>query len=211
MSKRFYINLKALMIVEIIISYMALLTVVSHIRAPQEYRVETESPILVTSDFVSFFGEQAGDTLSYNNDTDGTAIGYVGELELTDLEQIFVSFRIACPSEYAGKTVYVDLYDYEGGYDSPEQEEVLTLQQGEYEVEFSLFPGENPPTSAQLRIFTVEAADYLIDNVTICAVKPLPKVSNAMIYTVCLIWLCTLLTAGYRLRKWWKEGGNPDE
>lgn len=204
-------TMKAILVFELIVSYMALLTMISHARAPEVYRAQTDQPILTASDFLAFSGETAEGELIFQNDVSGVAVGYQGDLQLTGVERVCVSFSIRCPEAYAGRTVYVDLYNYESGYDSPEQEVALTLREGSYPVEPTLFPGEGAPDSAKLRIFTVESADYLISNVIVCEETPMPKVSTAVYCVAIVVWLCTLITAVYCWRRWINEGGSSDE
>lgn len=59
--------LRRLIVVELIVCYMAVLTLVSHIRGPEKYRVDSETPLLTVENFVSFAGEAAGNTLLRND------------------------------------------------------------------------------------------------------------------------------------------------
>lgn len=206
-----HLRLKTVLIVELILCYLALLTLVSYIRAPQEYRAETESPILLTRDFVSFSGEVAGDELIVQNDASGAAMGYQSELQLSEIDRLSVSLKINCPEEYAGRTLYVDLYEFESGYDSPEQEAVLITEVGEQEMELTLPTGEQHPENACLRIFTLEDANYSIENVMVCKEIPQPKVSGAMIAVVALIVFTTVGTLVCYIWQLKKEGEREDE
>jgi len=169
-----------LMVVEIIVCYMAVLTLVSHVRGPEKYRIAAESPLLAAEEFTSFAGEAAGGELRLENDASGAAVGYSAKLSLKDLEGIHVAFQTDCPAEYAGGTLYVDLYDFEAGYDNAEQEYRLTLEQGINTADFTLHPGESAPDDAQLRFFTLDPAGYDVEGLAVSPVEALPKVSPAM-------------------------------
>lgn len=197
---------KTILIAEIIISYMALLTVVSHICAPQAYRAETEAPILMTSDFVSFSGESAERELLFRNDTSGSAVGYQSALKLTEAERIAVTLKINCPEEYSGCKLYVDLYESESGYDDPEQEAVLTTEAGEQEAELILYAGEQHPENAWLRIFTTDKSEFSVEKIVVSEAVPQEKVSKAMLGVTALIVFGTMGTALYCISKWRKEG-----
>lgn len=172
--------LRRLIVVELIVCYMAVLTLVSHVRGPEKYRVDTETSLLTRKDFVSFSGEEAGNTFRFDNDASGTAVGYSAELSLQDLKGIHVSFQLDCPVEYVGGTLYVDLYNFETGYDNAEQEFALSLEPGVNTVGFTLDPGESAPDHVQLRFFTLDPAGYDIKELAVSRVETLPKVSMGM-------------------------------
>ena len=64
--------LKWIIVAEVIVCYMAVLTVVSYARGPVRYETAGE-PILTSERFVSFDGALAGYVLPLNNDAEGTA------------------------------------------------------------------------------------------------------------------------------------------
>lgn len=194
--KRKRFRLKILLIFEAVVCYMALLNIVSHIRAPQQYGPATDVPLVSISDFIGFDGggtEQG--LLLLENQTLGTAVGYQAELTLSGLDSIYFSFSVDCPAEYAGGTLIVDLYNYESGYDSPEQEYQLVLQEGDNEAAFSLRPGENAPEKALLRLFTVDAARYEVSGLQVYREQPLPKVTGAMVAVTAILVAITVATA----------------
>ena len=177
-SRRF--RLKILLLLEVVICYMALLNLVSHSRGPERYRVLTGTPLVTISDFIGFDGSGSEQGLVLENQIPGTAVGYQAELPLIGLEGIYISFSVDCPPEYAGSVLITDLYDFESGYDSPEQEYQLTLQPGVNELEVSLRVSENAPSKAQLRIFTTDIADYSLNNLHAHQEQSIPKITAAM-------------------------------
>ena len=70
----------------------------------------------------------------------------------------------------------MELYNYEAGYDSPEQEYEMTMQAGRNEAEFTLIPGAERPEMAQLRFFTLDRAGYSLEDVRIYGQTVGPKV-----------------------------------
>lgn len=172
--------LKGLLIFELIFCYMAALNIVSHLRGPQNY--ETSEVLVTVADFVSFSGESVqGENLIFDNQTEGTVVGYSTRLSLENIERIRVSYRIDCPTEYVGGTLYNDLYDYDAGYDDPEQEYQLILQQGQNDVTFVLEPGDAAPEAAELRFFTPSAAGYAVVDLQVYSEIPLQKLTVAML------------------------------
>ena len=173
---------------------MAVLTAVSYARGPARYET-AKRPLLATEDFISFAGQPAkpGGEFLLENGTAGTAVGYQAGLDLAALDGVLISFQTECPAEYAGGTLFVDLYNGEAGYDSPEQEFVLTVQAGHNEASFVLEPGPDHPDTVLLRFFTLGRAGYALEDVQIYEQVPMPKVSAGM-------WIgvgaCFLLLAG---------------
>jgi hypothetical protein len=191
--------LRGLLIFEIIVCYMAVLTIVSHIRGPQQYKTITTEPLVTVSDFVSFDGAsmQTGNLLPFRNETLSSAVGYEAQLTLSNLDSIHISFEVYCPAEYSGGILAVDLYDYESGYDSDEQEYDLILQEGMNTVSFSLKPGEDAPEVAQIRVFTLYTADYEVNNIQIYREIILPKVTLMMWAVVVACFTVLVATGGY--------------
>lgn len=191
--------LKGLLIFELIFCYMAALNIVSHLRGPQNY--ETAEVLATATDFVSFSGESAeGESLIFENQTEGTVVGCSTRLSLENIERIRVSYRIDCPAEYVGGTLYNDLYDYDSGYDNPEQEYQLILQQGQNDVAFVLEPGDAAPETAELRIFTPSAASCAVAEIQVYSEIPLPKVTPAMLATAFAGLAAMVVTAAVRSR-----------
>ena len=194
--------LKWLIIAEIIVCYMAVLTIISYARGPEKFKAMTDSPMIGVGDFISFNGEAVpGDVLQIVNGTPGTVVGYSAWIALDDLDRVQISFQIDCLPEYAGNVLYVDLYELETGYDNAEQQVSVILQEGRNEVEFSLELGENHPQRAQLRFFTLDSADYTIRDISFLMLKLRPKVSVGIIAGAVV---CFLLLAGTG-RVWWRE------
>lgn len=199
--KRKRFRLKILLIFEAVVCYMALLNIVSHMRAPQQYGPATDAPLVSVSDFTGFDGGGTEQGLLLENQAPGTAVGYQAELTLSGLDSIYLRFSVDCPPEYAGGVLTVDLYNYESNYDSIEQDYQISLKAGTNEVEFILKPGEWAPEKAQLRIFTLDAADYEVRDFQAYQGTLLPKVSSAMIAVsvVCFAVLCLTGILYYRV------------
>lgn len=173
---------KGLMIVEIIVCYMAFLTIISYARGPERYQVLTSTPLLQSEDFAPYLGDlpkEAG-FVFIENVTPGIAVGYAAPLELHAKERFQVSFWVDCAAEFAGGTLYTDLFNGEVAYDSPEQEVCTVLQVGRNEIQFSLGTGEAPPDTALLRFFTGDRAGYQLNDIRVYREEILPKVSKKM-------------------------------
>ena len=184
-----------LMVVEIIVCYMAVLTLVSHARGPEKYRAATDAPLLAADSFTSFTGEPAGeDGLRLANSTAGQAVGFAAELPLESRERIQAAFLVDCPPEFAGSILHVDLYEPDAGYDNDEQEATLVMQPGLNAVSLTLWTGENAPESSQLRFFTLDLADCGIYDLSICPVEALPKVGRGLLAAVAACFLILAAT-----------------
>ena len=192
--------LKWVITAEIIIFYMAVLTVVSYIRGPGRFEAVKQT-LLTSESFVSFDGEPAGpgDVLSLKNAAPGTAVGYQAEVDLADRDAIQISFHTECPEIYAGSVLHIDLYDPETGYDGPEQEYEMVMQAGENEAAFMLDPGPEHPETAQLRFFTLDRADYQLEGLEILRAKALPKLTTGGWAGVALCFLLLAGTAAYAI------------
>lgn len=91
----------------------------------------------------------------------------------------------------------MDLYELEAGYDNAEQQIFIILQKGTNKVEFSLEPGEEHPSDAELRIFTFYLADYTIGDSSFLMLKLQSKVSAGIIAGVVACFLLLAGTGGY--------------
>lgn len=189
-------RLKALLILETIVCYMALLVIVSYIRGPQQYEAAPGGSLLERSDFIPFEGTQAEDgSLRLINTQPGAPVGYAAPIELTGLSRIGIRFRVECPAPYAGGTLLVDLFDFETNYDDVEQEYQHTLLEGTNLVEVSLAPGDDAPGHAQLRIFTGSLVDLTVEDIQVYREIPLSKITPAMIGALVGSLLILCLTA----------------
>lgn len=203
--------LKAILIIEIIVCYMAVLTVISHIRGPEPW-VLSDAPLLRTEDFMPLNSvkPETEEVFHFQNDGKGDAVGFSAPLGLQGVERIQISFQVECSNEYAGGLLCVDLCAE--GYDNPEQEKQIELQAGSNDVSFELSPGDGSPDYAQLRFFTVSPADFKITELRIYQVVPAPKVSlgMALFAAVCIIALvvtiCIFINSYYRSRKQERSG-----
>lgn len=194
------VNLKWLVIVELMVFYFALLNVISHARGPVPYRIDTSQQVVQTENFMPMveMGVDATETaLPIYNTVEGAVAGYQSELQLEEVNGIYISFSVNCPADYAGKLLYIDLYNHEAGYDFPEQEYQVVLQEGEQEISFSLSPGERAPESCYLRFFTTAQADYILEHVQVNPIVQLPKVTISMIAVVGISLLSLMLTVSY--------------
>lgn len=172
---------KNILIVELIICYLALLTVISYVRGPERYQ-RAEEPLLTTTDFVSFNGSSASfDMLPMENDDTSQPIGWQAHITLLGVDRLWCSFQLDCPAESAGGILHIDLYNQEAGYDNPEQEYQVTLQPGYNEIEFELSPGTIFPETAQIRFFTWDIAHYNLQDIQIYEAYSVPSVSEGMI------------------------------
>lgn len=188
---------KGIIIAEVIVCYLAGLAVVSYIRGPERYQVVEGAPQPQTEEFVSFDGApaEAGGILALENVDPGKAVGYMTRMRLRESEKIQISFQIECPAEFAGGTLYVDLYNYEAGYDNPEQEYQLIVREGHNEAEFLLTPGERSPEEASLRIFTLDPAGYRLENVRVSCVQQQGKVPVELYIGAILCFVLLAVTA----------------
>lgn len=178
-------TLKRVMICELILCYMAILVMISHIRAPQPYETIMQTSLLEMNDFESFDGFTVIDqTMTIKNGAEDQLVGYQAPLQLAGLERIRIMFQIDCDILAEGDNLLsVDLYEAESGYDYAEQENVLRLQEGINEISVSLPIGENAPDAAMLRLFTLDQADWTIHSFHVYEEVPAPKVTPAMIIT----------------------------
>ena len=172
---------RAAAIVEVIVCYMAVLTVISYARGPEHWR-PAEPPVLESGAFTSFAGEPAGENgpLPMENGPDGQAVGYEAEADLIGGAALQVSLKVECPAEYAGNTLIVDLYNDQAGYDDPAQESWITLQAGTNQLDLSLDPGASPPERALVRLFTLDSAGYQLEDVTVRQMERTPKVPGSV-------------------------------
>lgn len=189
--------IKTIIVLEIIVCYMGFLAVVSYMRSPVRYKAMTDSPICQSEDFISFAGiPSATNVLTFENNAQGQLFGWQKQLDLSTLERIHISFSVNCPEEFAGGTLFVDLYNFEENYDPSEQEYQLLLTSGENNVEFTLCPGSPKPDTADLRFFTLDVAQYSVEKLTVCQEVALPKIPNGMLPGVGCCFLMLILSCG---------------
>jgi len=197
--------LKGVLIFEVIVCYMAVLNIVSHLRGPQQYVVISDVPLLTASNFIPF-GEndvQEASTLQINNEVQGVPTGHWANLPLSRLNRIFISFQLECPQKYAGGILSTDLYNEACGYDREDQEFRLTLQEGLNDVSAWIDVSDSAPDEAQLRIFTVDIADYEVTDLGIFQAVPVPRVTVGMtaVTIVCFLLLGTTLVLYWRVSR----------
>ena len=197
-------RIKWLLILEGIVFYFALLNIISHVRGPIPYQIEETTPLVEMEEFQPFFDMGAVVTekaLPIINVSEGVAAGYQTEVLLIDVDAINIQFQVNCPADEAGSILHVDLYNAEAEYDNPEQEQEITLQEGWNEIQFDLLKGDQAPDTAYLRLFTLNAVNYQIENMEIYRKTPLPKVTNPMVAAAVVTGMLLLGTIGYRVLK----------
>lgn len=189
---------RGLLIVEVVICYMSLLNVVSHLYGPPPYQVLTEGSVLSTTDFTTFGGEvNKNDFLPIVNEIQGNVIGYSAQLSLAGTDRVRVEFITDVPPSAAESVLIVDLYNGEAGYDSQEQETLLVVSPGRTEQTVTLYPGETPPLQVQLRIFTDYPVNYTLQGIQVYLEAEQSKVSPAMLVFLSLSLLTTGTTICY--------------
>ena len=181
-TKKQKIKWKWVIVAEIIICYMAMLTMVSYVRGPVRYG-PAEEPLLTEADFRDINGlpaEEAGAPFTFENQDQGEAVGSLADVDLRGMHGICISFEVDCPEEDAGGILCTDLCNGETGYDHPEQEFDLVMQAGHNEADFILDPGRQHPDTATLRFFTLDTAGYCLENVQIYEEILLPQVPDGL-------------------------------
>ena len=193
-------RIKWLIIVEVIAFYFSVLNIISHVRGPITYEADTSVSLLNISSMTSFFDmgvSREDNNLPIVNTVPGQAAGYQGELSLKGLKGVAVSFFVDCPTEYAGNEFYVDLYNYEANYDSPEQDYRFILAEGFQEVKFQLPVGKDAPENCQIRFFTNGVANYTLEDIEVYEAKELPKVTLPMGAAMLVLFIVLSITSGY--------------
>lgn len=192
-------NIKWLVIIELVVFYFSILNVISHLRGPVPYQIDTSQPIVQMQDFIPMAEmgiKTTATVLPIYNKIEGNVAGYTGELTLKDLQCLSIQFHVNCPSQFVGNTLIVDLYNYELNYDNPEQEHHIVLQEGLNNISIELLPGDTAPNTGELRIFTVNPAEYKIEGLKVYEKVAMPKVTAPMIVAVLvfgLLWIGTVI------------------
>ena len=200
-------KLKWLSILEGIVFYFAILNIISHMRGPTPYRIDTNAQQPQAKTFSSM--TQPGvniqeDDLWLYNPTEGMLIGYSQRVELKNRDRIRITFRVDCPASFAGNTLIVDLFDDETEYDSPEQEQWVTLQPGINEITVEFVPEDTAPDAAELRIFTTNSANYRITEFAVYPEMAMKKITPAMMIVaggIGLTWISTVAVLMYIKRR----------
>lgn len=118
-----------------------------------------------------------------------------------EMEEITVEFVINCPESYRGSVLHVDLFG--DNYDAAEQEFTVTLDYGTNEVSNNIPITGNVPDALQLRIFTLEPAEYSLTELSVTAVVPGDRpvgTAVAMIFSVVSA-AAFLALLGYKLSR----------
>lgn len=199
--------LSRLVLIEIIVCYMAILTAVSYLRGPVRHQIIRETPLLSITDFTSFTGESAKEEegLFFQNGNEEGGVGYNAHLKLSGLAGVYVAFSVDCPEEYAGNILHIDLQESSVGYDNDDQEFFLDLKRGVNQVEFTLNPGDSPPENVLLRFFTLEPANYTVQNLQVYPETNLPKITGGMLLAIGVCFILLLVTGLYSKQETIKE------
>ena len=194
--------LKRVLVLEAVVCYIAILTVISYLRGPARYQVVREAPLLGITDFTSFDGAStnAKQGLVFKKGNEDGAIGYNANLRLSGLSGVHVAFSLNCPKEYAGNILHIDLQESSVGYDNDEQEIFLTLEEGMNQIKFTLDPGDSPPENVLLRFFTLEPANYTVQDLQIYPETILPRIPGSLL-TVIGACFVVLIVTGLCLKK----------
>lgn len=193
-ARKQYIN-KKILAAGLIVCYIAGLSIVSYVRAPERYQRAAE-PVIEISDFEMNSGEpliidETG--IQMKNTTIGAPAVLQTDIELCGLDRIWVTYQVNCPEAFQGGILHTDLFNEIECYDAPEQEHILVLQPGVNFADFVIYPGENHPETAKFRFFTLELADYEMAGVKIYAEKLQPRVPGGLLLGAGLIFVGTFL------------------
>ena len=210
-SKNLKNILKRLLIVEIITYYIVVLTIISHVRGPEKYQRDPAGPVWTASDFSCF--DDTGrsrvqeDKLHMENTTAGHNIIFQTEVNMIGSDGFYINFFIDCPPEYQETHLAVDLFNEEAGCDEGNVEYMHTLSEGENKIVCELFPQENVPGTAFMRIFTSDSANYNVQDLQIYSLCKAEKVSVSMILTLVLMVVAMVITGVILRRSWVKDCG----
>lgn len=186
---------KKILAVGLIVCYIAGLSIVSYVCAPERYK-RAKEPAIEVSNFESNSGKPViidGTGMQMKNDTPGVPAVLYADVELCELDRIWVTYQVNCPETFQGGILHTDLFNESERYDAPEQEHILVLQPGVNYADFVIYPGENHPETAKFRFFTLDLADYKMAEVKIYAEKLQPKVPGGLLLGAGLIFMSTFL------------------
>lgn len=161
------IHWKAILVLEAISFYFAVLNVISHMRAPAVYE-RVEEPLIQTEEFSPYFqmGVVTDSTLPLVNQEEGVVAGYEKDISSEGLDQLRIQCHIDCPEQYLGAAIFIDLYQ-QNGYDDPQREQVINLESGPNDIDVCLEVGDNPPEIIFVRLFTPSVIDVEIENLQV--------------------------------------------
>lgn len=157
-------NRRIISITYFIVLYILILCMISSIKNPQ---LKTVTKYLAgPNEFAALVGDTKINEDSLFMHGEGDKV-FGTEVNLSNIKGFNVSFNIDCPTEYAGVTIYIDLYNIEANYDSPQSEFAAELRAGSNIIEGMLNPGNKRPDKAILRIFATKKLDIVIKNVSV--------------------------------------------
>lgn len=161
-------KMKLFRISALIICFFTILIWVSYQRASDEDVMQWNGEsILNVDNFTATEGENARieqDTLVFDSMEPETEL-FAAPLELRKLNKIGIRFRVFCPEEFTGSTLFVDLCAE--NYDRDEQGFSFTLKTGVNEIHQVIDKGEDAPDFAQLRVFSLDAAQYRVEELSV--------------------------------------------
>lgn len=176
-------------------AYFALLVLVA--MTDEAYQYESSEPLLLYSDFTELSNAVVTDegVLLAGAAESGVKL-CAADLFLRDRTSFDVQFVADCAQEYAGTVLHVDLCGE--NYDTDEHEFTAVLKSGRNVISGSLQVGENAPEQAQFRIFTLDAAQFEVRDLTVTTVVKKELASAKRIWTVVL-----LINLSVALAVWW--------
>lgn len=190
MKERVTKHKKAIAIVLAVCLYLALLSLISFVRAPAEY-VAVGDSIVRNEDFA--VEAEAGRAWADANglhfrDGESTTKKFSTMVSLKDLQRIQVKFTVDCPEEFAGTAVlHVDLCA--DGYDTDEQEFTIELKAGQDQVTQMIDKGGSAPEEAQLRLFCLDAAQCDIVGLNVQVLEKIDRTGK----TICAAIIAAIL------------------
>lgn len=204
---------KALVIVELLILYFAVLVVISCWRGPNRYGFDqnddllTQTELTLLSDPDGVSNIQEGKVYAHNPSGGVFVVG--AQISLRDIDLIRVRFQLECPDGCAGREIHVDLMGED--YDSDEQESVYCLVRGSQEFTCDLPVGDQAPDQAVFRVFCLEPVEFELSGLSLLPGRAVPKVQTghwAALAAAAALLAITLII-GYAMRR--KTAGKQDD
>lgn len=151
-----------------------------------------------TFSVISGTGAQVTDNALVFSETQYESV-FSAVMPASDMAEIYVEFVIDCPEKCRGAVLHVDLLGE--NYDRAEQEFTVTLKSGINKVSDSIPINGDVPDQLQLRIFTLEPAEYSLTELSVTQPVPANRpvgTGIALGFTVaaaaafCLLLICKL-------------------
>lgn len=155
---------KLVMLVSGVAAYFALLALA--VMTDEEHRYKASEPLLLYSDFTDVSNVAVtDDSLIFDGAAESGVKLCTADLSLRDRASFDIQFVADCAEEYAGAVLHVDLCGE--NYDTDAQEFTTVLNAGKNLISCTLRTGENAPEQAQFRIFTLDAAQFEVRDLTV--------------------------------------------